>query len=433
VTTTSNEHSALGIRFRPNGQLYYFTSKGLDAKVGDQVVVETDQGMGLGTVAIVCEGSPETLGDEELKPIERLATEEDLASQEENIAMAKDAFAYCKRCIRERDLDMKLVDVEVFFDRSKIIFYFTAPTRIDFRELVKDLVKNYRTRIELRQIGVRHETQMIGALGNCGMVCCCRRYLRKFAPVTIKMAKEQNLFLNPNKISGMCGRLLCCLNYEQSNYEEFHRRCPKMGKKFVTSLGPVKVIRANMFRNAITLLLETNEEKEVSLEEWLEMNPRRPDQVPVTEQATPQEPEARKIPDIGLESGQEQPRESRNKPRQDSRVPAGGAEARPEARPEARQDAEPRRERREQPAQEIRPERRKESRNEPRKEVKTPIFLPLPEELEDFEEVDDLVREDLEAGPAQDDTQTATPVGENKPQKTGKNRRRRKRKPKAKS
>ena len=131
--------------------------------------------------------------------------------------------------------------LKVLLDRSKMIFYFTAPTRIDFRELVKDLVREYRTRIELRQIGVRHETQMLGALGNCGMVICCRRYLKNFAPVTIKMAKEQNLFLNPAKISGICGRLLCCLSYEQDNYDNFHAQAPKIGKRYTTDLGMLKV------------------------------------------------------------------------------------------------------------------------------------------------------------------------------------------------
>jgi cell fate regulator YaaT (PSP1 superfamily) len=166
---------------------------------------------------------------------------------------------------------MKLVDVEVFHDRSKIIFYFTAPGRIDFRDLVKDLVKNYHTRIELRQIGVRHETQMLGAIGNCGQICCCRRFMRKFAPVTIKMAKEQNLFLNPAKISGMCGRLLCCLNFEQGNYDEFQRKCPKIGKRLNTTLGTVKILRTNLFRETVSLLTENGEEKELTLSEWQEV------------------------------------------------------------------------------------------------------------------------------------------------------------------
>ena len=191
--------------------------------------------------------------------------------------MAREAQEFCRQCIRDRNLDMKLVDVEVFFDRSKLIFYFTAPSRIDFRDLVKDLVREYRARIELRQIGVRHETQMVGAVGNCGMVCCCRRYLRKFAPVTIRMAKEQNLFLNPAKISGICGRLLCCLSYEQDNYDHFHRMCPRLGKKYQTDKGPMKVLRANMFRNSLSVLTENNEEVELSLDDWQALAPHRPE------------------------------------------------------------------------------------------------------------------------------------------------------------
>lgn len=270
----------LGIKFREYGQIYYFLSGGQPVAVGDRVIVETDQGQGIGEVVALRDDLPEDAGETEadLRPILRVASGEDLEQAAENEKLGDEARAFCNECIRGRGLEMKLVDVEVFFDRSKIIFYFTAPTRIDFRELVKDLVKNYRTRIELRQIGVRHETQMIGAVGNCGMVCCCRRFLRKFAPVTIKMAKEQNLFLNPAKISGICGRLLCCLSYEQENYEEFHRRCPRLGKKYLTSRGAVKVLRANMFRGSLALLTETNEEVEVTLEEWQQMEPRRPDQ-----------------------------------------------------------------------------------------------------------------------------------------------------------
>ncbi len=227
----------------------------------------------------VPEDTSQPLSFDDLRPILRIATEYDLEHAMSNELLSREASTYCKECIKMRELDMKLVDVEVFFDLSKFIFYFTAPSRIDFRELVKDLVKHYRTRIELRQIGVRHETQMIGAVGNCGMVCCCRRFLRKFAPVTIKMAKEQNLFLNPAKISGICGRLLCCLSYEQENYEEFHRRCPRLGKKYMTSKGPIKVMRANMFRNSLIAYSETGEELEIPLEEWHDMEVRRPDSV----------------------------------------------------------------------------------------------------------------------------------------------------------
>lgn len=268
----------LGIKFREYGQVYYFLAGESEVVPGDKVIVETDQGQGIGDVITLRDSLPADAGSEELRPILRKATEEDIELAISNEALGREATAYCKECIAARGLDMKLVDVEVFFDLSKFIFYFTAPSRIDFRELVKDLVKHYRTRIELRQIGVRHETQMVGAVGNCGMVCCCRRFLRKFAPVTIKMAKEQNLFLNPAKISGICGRLLCCLSYEQENYEEFHRRCPRLGKKYFTNRGPIKVLRANMFRNSLMAFSDTGEELEITLEEWQEMEARRPDQ-----------------------------------------------------------------------------------------------------------------------------------------------------------
>jgi cell fate regulator YaaT (PSP1 superfamily) len=217
-----------------------------------------------------------------LQAIHRLATETDLETHAENLQLARRAFSFCRGCIHSQNLDMKLVDVEVLHDRSKLIFFFTAPNRIDFRELIKSLVREFHTRIELRQIGVRHETQMIGAIGNCGQVCCCRRFLRKFAPVTIKMAKEQNLFLNPAKISGICGRLLCCLSYEQKGYEEFHKQCPKIGKRVQTPLGSVKVLRANFFKKSISVWIEDVGEREFTLDEWKEMLNRQPGDAPPT-------------------------------------------------------------------------------------------------------------------------------------------------------
>jgi cell fate regulator YaaT (PSP1 superfamily) len=252
--------------------------------------VETEQGLSFALVAAgpldaapgLC-GQNGGAGPDGFRPqwapspprILRTANQQDWEKEQQNRELAREAGAFCRRCIAERGLDMKLVDVEVFFDRSKLIFYFTAPSRIDFRELVKELVQEYRTRIELRQIGVRHETQMVGAVGNCGMACCCRRYLRKFASVTIRMAKEQNLFLNPAKISGICGRLLCCLAYEQDNYDNFHKACPRLGKKYQTREGNMKVLRANMFRNSLVVLTENNEELEFSLEEWQALSPQR--------------------------------------------------------------------------------------------------------------------------------------------------------------
>ncbi|MDR2125107.1 MAG: hypothetical protein LBP38_09055 [Desulfovibrio sp.] len=268
----------LGVRLRRGGQVYFFPDEGLAARPGDHVLVDTEQGRVLGTVAgILPAGAPppHDAGNAVPGVLTGIAAAEDIARDAENSILASEAAAFCKSCIKRRNLDMKLVDVDVLHNRSKIIFYFTAPSRIDFRELVKDLVHTYRTRIELRQIGVRHETQMVGALGNCGMVCCCHRYLRKFAPVTIRMAKEQNLFLNPAKLSGMCGRLLCCLSFEQENYEEFNRRCPKPGKKYATVAGIVKILRVNMLSRSIAVLSEEGEEKEYSLEEWEKLKPLR--------------------------------------------------------------------------------------------------------------------------------------------------------------
>ena len=261
----------IGVKFRDQGQVYYFQSSPFVVEKNDSVIVKTEEGLGLAKVVLVRDTVPDGFKPEQLKPIFRLANQEDLNSQKENQELLSDAFKYCRNCIRDRKLDMKLVDVEVYFDRSKIIFYFTAPGRVDFRELVKDLVKVYKTRIELRQIGVRHETQMVGGIGNCGQVCCCRRFMRHFEPVTIKMAKDQNLFLNPAKISGICGRLLCCLNFEQDNYARFQKKIPKLGKRFKTDQGYLRVIRANLFRESLTVLNEDGEEKEIPLSEWYEL------------------------------------------------------------------------------------------------------------------------------------------------------------------
>ncbi|MYL85368.1 hypothetical protein GTA51_19950, partial [Desulfovibrio aerotolerans] len=266
----------LGIKFRDHGQVYYFDSGPFVVALGDDVLVQTEQGLGMGRVFVVRDTPPEAADGQEIKPIFRLPTQEDVDARRENDQLGRDAHAWCRKCIETRNLEMKLVDVEVLHDRSKIVFYFTAPGRVDFRELVKDLVKAYHTRIELRQIGVRHETQMLGAIGNCGQICCCRRFMRKFAPVTIKMAKEQNLFLNPTKISGICGRLLCCLSFEQENYEQFQRKCPRVGKKFSTGFGMAKVLRTNLFRETVTVLDEAGDERELTVEEWTQAVEARP-------------------------------------------------------------------------------------------------------------------------------------------------------------
>lgn len=274
----------VAVRLGGFGPALFFLANGVECARGDAVIVEMEEGQAYGIVANAMRMDPQRLvsglgeGAEsgKIRPVLRKATDKDVATAESNRNLAGEALEYCRDCIRERNLDMKLVDVLILHDRGKMVFYFTAPARIDFRELVKDLVRRYRTRIELRQIGVRHETQMVGALGNCGMVCCCRRYLRKFAPVAIKMAKEQNVFLNPVKISGICGRLLCCLAYEQEHYDEFYRSCPKLGKKYHTDAGIVRVLRASLFRESVTVLSDTGEEAEYSLSDWSELHPFRP-------------------------------------------------------------------------------------------------------------------------------------------------------------
>lgn len=272
----------LAVRIPIGNRLFFYRTGPCVVAVGGHVLAQVDGELHMGKVERVMplseslEGQPQL--EAEIPTIFRPATEEDLVRDEENRALSRQAYELCRQCIQERNLEMKLVDVVVLFDGSKILFFFTAPNRIDFRELVKDLVRAFRTRIELRQIGARHETQMVGGIGNCGQLVCCQRFLRQFAPATIKMAKEQNLFLNPAKISGVCNRLLCCLSYEQTNYEEFLAQCPKVGKKFATALGQAKVLRANYFRRSLNVWLESGGEREIELEEWFRLvsSPARP-------------------------------------------------------------------------------------------------------------------------------------------------------------
>lgn len=282
--------SIYGLSYHKLAQTSYFQSP-LQLSHNGMAVVEMDQGQTLARVVSGPHADLDNLDEGALPHVIRIAEADDIARERVNNILSDKAKSFWLQCVRHRHLDMKLVDVEIFLDRSKFIFYFTAPARIDFRELVKDLVHEYRVRIELRQIGVRHETQMVGAVGNCGMVCCCRRYLHQFAPVTIRMAKEQNLFLNPAKVSGICGRLLCCLAYEQDSYDAFHRECPKLAKKYQTNKGTLKVIRANMFCDNVTCLTDSNEELKFTLAEWKGLEPHRPDPlVPATSETSEVKP-----------------------------------------------------------------------------------------------------------------------------------------------
>ncbi len=219
----------IGVRFKSVGKVYFFAANGIQAKLGDSAIVETARGIECGEVALANKEIPDEQVVAPLKAVIRLATREDLATVEKNRKKEADAFRICEEKILFRKLDMKLVDVECTFDNSKLLFYFTAEARVDFRELVKDLASAFRTRIELRQIGVRDEAKILGGLGICGREFCCKGYLGDFQPVSIKMAKEQGLSLNPTKISGTCGRLMCCLKYEQNTYEQLLKITPRIG------------------------------------------------------------------------------------------------------------------------------------------------------------------------------------------------------------
>ena len=255
----------IGVRFRNVGKIYYFNPKSFQMKPGDHVIVETARGVEYGTVVL----GPKEVDDRQvvqpLKDVIRMATQKDDAKEDSTRKKEKEAYQVCVKKIRAHQLEMKLIDVEYTFDNNKILFYFTADGRIDFRELVKDLAAIFKTRIELRQIGVRDETKILGGIGICGRPLCCHTYLSEFAPVSIKMAKEQNLSLNPTKISGVCGRLMCCLKNEQETYEYLNSKLPNVGEKLKTKDGVVgEVQRVDVLRQKVKLIVEDeNGDKEI--------------------------------------------------------------------------------------------------------------------------------------------------------------------------
>jgi cell fate regulator YaaT (PSP1 superfamily) len=238
-------YSVVGVRFKKAGKVFYFDPIDLPVERDHHVIVDTARGLEYGKVVIGKRDVPEKDVVLPLKRVIRIADTNDARLVEGNKTAATDAFQVCQTKIRDHGLKMKLVDVEYTFDRNKVIFYFTAEGRIDFRELVKDLASIFRTRIELRQIGVRDEAKLLGGIGPCGRILCCSSFLGDFAPVSIKMAKDQNLSLNPTKISGLCGRLMCCLKYEHDNYESAKDELPRVGKLVMTSLGSGKVVGLN--------------------------------------------------------------------------------------------------------------------------------------------------------------------------------------------
>ena len=249
----------IGVRFKSVGKVYYFDPAGYDVKQGDKVIVETARGVECGEAAVVDRQIDEQTFSSPIKPIIRLATDEDLKHIERNKRKEKDAFTICEEKIAAHKLKMNLIDVECTFDNNKLLFYFTAENRVDFRELVKDLASVFRTRIELRQIGVRDEAKMLGGLGICGQPFCCSRFLGEFQPVSIKMAKEQGLSLNPTKISGTCGRLMCCLKYEQDAYEDLLKTTPKQGAIVKTASGRGVVEEVNLITGKLRVKLDNND------------------------------------------------------------------------------------------------------------------------------------------------------------------------------
>ena len=254
----------IGVRFRTAGKVYFFDPGKFTVKRGDHVIVETVRGIEYGTVVSPAKEIAEDKLTQPLKSVLRVATERDDEQEKQNREKEKEALKICLEKIRKHGLEMKLIDAEYTFDNNKVLFYFTADGRIDFRELVKDLASVFRTRIELRQIGVRDETKILGGIGICGRPLCCHSYLSEFAPVSIKMAKEQNLSLNPTKISGVCGRLMCCLKNEEEIYEELNRKLPGIGDHVTTDDNMKgEVHSVNVLRQTVKVLVETGDEKEL--------------------------------------------------------------------------------------------------------------------------------------------------------------------------
>lgn len=333
--------NVIGVRFQNAGKLYFFDPGPNWPTPGDFVIVETARGIEFGEVATSVREINDELLQSPLKKVVRIATAEDVQHAQDNKAGEKEAYAICQKKIAEHKLDMKLVSVEYTFDNSKILFYFTANGRVDFRSLVKDLAAVFKTRIELRQIGVRDEAKMLGGLGPCGRPICCGAFLGDFQPVSIKMAKEQNLSLNPTKISGVCGRLMCCLKYEQDNYEQTRKRMPKVGKEVITPDGSGVVWDLNVIKETVRVRIQkgdSSELKDFPLEDVQRpgQQPQQPAHVPAEEAAEapaeaqesadaaqqPQEQRPARQPRPKRERGEQprQPRERKDKPN------AGGEE-----------------------------------------------------------------------------------------------------------
>lgn len=314
----------IGVRFRTAGKIYYFDPAGLEIKTGDNVIVETARGIEYGYVVL---GNREVADDKVIQPLKqviRMATNEDRAIEARNKEKEKEAFKICLEKIHKRGLEMKLIDAEYTFDNNKVLFYFTADGRIDFRELVKDLAAVFKTRIELRQVGVRDETKILGGIGICGRALCCHSYLSEFIPVSIKMAKEQNLSLNPTKISGVCGRLMCCLKNEEETYQVLNSKLPNMGDLVTTEEGlKGEVHSVNVLRQTVKVLMTVDgDEKEIReypVDE-LKFKPRRKkDKTKDGQKDSRKDEEREEQPEVQLDGQKDEQRESRRDGQKDGR------------------------------------------------------------------------------------------------------------------
>ncbi|MBN2539618.1 MAG: stage 0 sporulation family protein [Deltaproteobacteria bacterium] len=259
--------SIIGIRFKDKGKVYSFDATDIVLKDGDMAIVDTESGSAMGVAVNGIRAISHDKLPHNLRKVVRRATDDDLKVHEDNVKTEEEAQKFCMERVKERKLSMRLVGVESHFDKSKLVFYFTAENRVDFRELVKDLVQKYKMRIELRQIWVRSEARICGGIGMCGRELCCASFLNNFAPVSIKMAKEQNMLLNPEKISGLCGRLMCCLAFEHETYARAKKNMPKCGKSIITPEGKGKVVRQNILEETVVVDLGDGKEVEISVHE----------------------------------------------------------------------------------------------------------------------------------------------------------------------
>ena len=309
--------NVIGVRFENAGKLYFFDPGELWPTPGDYVLVETSRGVEFGEVVTGIKEIDDSALQSPLKPVVRIATAEDIQHNKDNKEAQKEAYQVCQKKIAEHKLDMKLVSVEYTFDNSKILFYFTANGRVDFRSLVKDLAGVFKTRIELRQIGVRDDAKMLGGLGICGRPICCGAFLGDFQPVSIKMAKEQNLSLNPTKISGVCGRLMCCLKYEQDQYEQTRKKMPKVGKEVITPDGPGVVWELNVIKETVRVRIQKGDSSE--LKDYPMEEVQRPGAANVRKEEAHEDADETEVPAEEKAAAEEQPRPRKEKPAREER------------------------------------------------------------------------------------------------------------------